>query len=71
MAVAPTAAQEDLRTVTVSAKVTKAEKDALRLVAAFDQTTEADLLRDSTIALVMAHADEIRALRRPANGAEV
>lgn len=56
-------AQEDPRTVTVSARVTKAEKDALRVVAALDETTESELLRDCTMADIMARADEIRAMR--------
>lgn len=56
-------AQEESRTVTVSARVTKAEKDALRVVAALDETTESDLLRDCTMAEVMARADEIREMR--------
>jgi hypothetical protein len=59
-----TVAQDEARSISAACKVTKAEKDALRLVAALDQTTEADLLRDSTIAIVMTRADEIRALRR-------
>lgn len=55
--------QEEARTISAGCKVTKAEKDALRVVAAFDETTESDLLRDSTMDDVMRRADEIRALR--------
>jgi hypothetical protein len=63
MSEAAPVAQEDLRTVTVSAKVTKAENDAFRIVAAFDSTTVSDLLRDCTIVDVMERAGAIHDLR--------
>lgn len=59
---AGTISQDETRTTTVAARVTKAEKDALKLVAAFDETTESDLLRDSTITEVMQRATRIRKL---------
>jgi hypothetical protein len=55
--------QDEARTISAGCKVTKAEKDALRVVAAFDETTESDLLRDCTMADVLRRADEIRTLR--------
>lgn len=61
--------QDEARTISAGCKVNKAEKDALRLVAAFDETTESDLLRDSTMTEVIRRADEIRAMRPTANGA--
>lgn len=58
--------QDEARTISAGCKVNKVEKDALRLVAAFDETTESDLLRDSTMREVMRRADQIRAMK-PAN----
>lgn len=58
-----TITQEEARTISAGCKVTKAEKDALRIVAAFDSTTESDLLRDTTIADVMQRAAGIDELR--------
>lgn len=60
--------QDEARTISAGCKVSKAEKDALRLVAAFDETTESDLLRDSTMAEVMRRADEIRSMKPAPNG---
>lgn len=40
--------------------LTKAEKEALRLVASVDRTDESTLLRDFTVADVTARAEQIR-----------
>jgi len=49
------------RTERASVTLTKSEKESLRLVAMIDETDESSLLRDSTIAQIMARAEEIRA----------
>ena len=54
---------------TASVRVTKAEKDDIKLVAAFDQTTEDELIRSMTVADVVARAASIRALRSAEGGA--
>lgn len=41
-------------------QLTRAEKDALRLVSAFDETTESTLLRDMTVAQIVRRAAQIR-----------
>lgn len=53
---------EERKEHTASARVTQAEKDALQLVALWDQTTESDLMRNWTVAEVVERASEIRAL---------
>lgn len=63
MAEPATISQDEARTISAGCKVTKAEKEALRIVSAFDRTTESDLLRDSTIAEVLKRAEAIHALR--------
>lgn len=52
-----------------TARVSKPEKDALRLVSIWDETTESDLLRTYTIDQVVERAAEIRSMRPTAPAA--
>lgn len=58
---APKAAQTpEPRNEAISVRCTSSEKQDVRLVAAFDQSTESDTMRDFTMEQVREKADAIR-----------
>lgn len=54
------AAAAESRTERAAVTLTKSEKDALRLVSTVERTDESSLLRDFSVADIVARADEIR-----------
>ena len=54
--------QQEGRTDRASLAVTKAEKQAIRAVAAARETDESNLLRTTTLAEIMAEYERIRAV---------
>lgn len=56
-------AQVEPLNASAAVRVTKTEKDALRLVSSFDEVSESSLLRDHTIDAIVARADAIREMR--------
>lgn len=57
----PVVTQAESRDQMVSVRCTRSEKQDVHLVAAFDQTTESDAMRDYTMAQVRERAAAIRA----------
>lgn len=55
------AAPPESRTERAGVTLTKSEKDSLRLVSSVDETDESTLLRNFTLADILARAAEIRA----------
>lgn len=53
--------QPETRSERSTVTLTPSEKAALRLVVAIDETDEVSVLRDQTVAQIMARADAIRA----------
>jgi hypothetical protein len=59
--------QPEAQTERAAVQLTRAEKDALRLVSLMDDITESALLRDRTVAEIVARATVIRsAMPQPA-----
>lgn len=55
-----TESQAEPRNQRATITLTPSEKDCIRLVSIFDKTDESTLIRDQTIAQIVARADEIR-----------
>lgn len=62
--------QGEPRNQRAATAVTESEKAALRMVSAFDEVSESELLRDWTITQVVNRAGELRQAIRPLKKAE-
>lgn len=55
--------QDEPRNENAAVRLTRSEKDALRLVSGFDEVSESSLLREFPIRDIVARADAIRQMR--------
>lgn len=55
--------QVEARTAQVNVRLTPSEKQDVQLVAAFEQATESDTLRNHTLATIRKRAEKIRNIR--------